>query len=143
MAELPNAPPLIFDRVAYRMRRARAARAGGDMFLAQEAAAHIEERSAAVNRSFARGLDLQSRAAVFPVLAPAAQSWIRSGLAAEQPDVIAHDDALPFADKTFDLVVSVLSLHAVNDLPGALMQLRRAIKPDGMFVAALFGGETL
>ncbi len=50
---------------------------------------------------------------------------------------------LPFADASFDLVTSVLSLHAVNDLPGTLVQIHRALKPDGVFIAALFGGESL
>jgi len=57
--------------------------------------------------------------------------------------VVADEEALPFADNTLDLVVSGLSLQAVNDLPGALAQVRRALKPDGLFLAALLGGDTL
>jgi SAM-dependent methyltransferase len=57
--------------------------------------------------------------------------------------VAADEEALPFCDSTFDLVVSGLSLQAVNDLPGVLAQIRRALKPDGLFVAALLGGDTL
>jgi SAM-dependent methyltransferase len=57
--------------------------------------------------------------------------------------IIADEEALPFADGSLDLVVSGLSLQAVNDLPGVLVQVRRALKPDGLFLAALFGGETL
>jgi SAM-dependent methyltransferase len=57
--------------------------------------------------------------------------------------VAADEEALPFGDATLDLVVSALALQAVNDLPGALAQIRRALKPDGLFLAALFGGETL
>jgi SAM-dependent methyltransferase len=57
--------------------------------------------------------------------------------------VAADEEALPFADNTLDLVVSGLSLQAVNDLPGVLAQVRRALKPDGLFLAALFGGDTL
>jgi len=57
--------------------------------------------------------------------------------------VAADEEALPFGDGTLDLVVSGLSLQAVNDLPGVLVQVRRALKPDGLFLAALFGGETL
>ena len=53
------------------------------------------------------------------------------------------EEALPFAPESFDLVVSALSLHAVNDLPGALAQIRNVLKPDGLFLAALFGGDTL
>src|SRR5208282_4703964 len=58
-------------------------------------------------------------------------------------DIIADEEALPFAPESFDVVVSALSLHAVNDLPGALAQIRNALKPDGLFLAALFGGDTL
>src|ERR1700719_680315 len=57
--------------------------------------------------------------------------------------VVADEEAVPFADNTLDLVVSGLSLQAVNDLPGVLVQIRRALKPDGLFVAALLGGDTL
>jgi SAM-dependent methyltransferase len=57
--------------------------------------------------------------------------------------VLADEEFLPFRDSAFDLVVSGLSLHFVNDLPGALVQIRRALKPDGLFVAAMLGGQTL
>jgi SAM-dependent methyltransferase len=57
--------------------------------------------------------------------------------------VAADDDALPFAAQSLDLAVSALSLHLVNDLPGALLQINRALKPDGLLLAALLGGETL
>jgi SAM-dependent methyltransferase len=138
-----NGPPRIFDRLAYRTRRARAESAGGDLFLAQETAGHVAERLGVINRSFARGLDLHSRARVFPSVKPLAQDWVRAGFPADAPDVIADEEALPFGDASFDLVSSILSLHAVNDLPGALVQIRRALKPDGVFMGALFGGDTL
>ena len=57
--------------------------------------------------------------------------------------VVADEEALPFGDAVFDLVVSALALQFVNDLPGTLVQIRRALKPDGLFLAALIGGETL
>jgi SAM-dependent methyltransferase len=136
-------PPRIFDRTAYRARRARAARAGGDVFLAQEAAGQIALRLGAINRSFENGLDVNSRAKVFPTLQPFAKSWLRTSSAVDAPSLDADEEALPFGPECFDLVTSVLSLHAVNDLPGALVQIRRALKPDGLFVAAMFGGETL
>ena len=56
---------------------------------------------------------------------------------------MADEEALPFADASLDLVVSVLALQSVNDLPGTLVQVRRALKPDGYFLAALLGGDTL
>ena len=126
-------PPQIFDRAAYRARRARAGRKQGDIFLADAAAAHIAERLAAMKRVFERALDLGSRAPGPYVVQ--AKHWTGPG--------IVDEEALPFVPASFDLVVSVLSLHAVNDLPGALVQIRRVLKPDGLFMAALFGGETL
>lgn len=57
--------------------------------------------------------------------------------------VVADEEALPFADASFDLVVSALSLHWVNDLPGTLVQIRRILKPDGLFIGVALGGRTL
>lgn len=142
-AKMSMAPPRIFDRIAYRARRRRAALLNGDHFLAKEAADQIALRLVAVTRRFARGLDLHSRARIFPILEPIARSWVRTGYAWDAPTVIADEEALPFADGSFDLVTSVLSLHSVNDLPGALLQIRRVLKPDGLFMGALFGGDTL
>jgi SAM-dependent methyltransferase len=136
-------PPRIFDRQAYRRRRERAVGLNGDIFLAQDVAGHLAERLGAINRHFVRGLDLHSRAAVFPTLRPFADSWVRTGFAWDHPGVLADEEILPFADDSFDVVTSVLSLHAVNDLPGTLVQIRRVLKPDGVFIAGLFGGETL
>ncbi|MEK9706518.1 MAG: methyltransferase domain-containing protein, partial [Alphaproteobacteria bacterium] len=59
------------------------------------------------------------------------------------PALAANDEFLPFADASFDLVASCGVLHAVNDIPGALVQLRRMLKPDGLFLGALLGGDTL
>ena len=133
---MTNGPPLIFDRAAYRARRARAMRRtkGAPTFLAETTAASLCHRIGAVNRRFAAGLDLSAR----PELRTA-----RQGLAQSWTDAPADEESLPFAPESFDLAVSVLSLHAANDLPGALIQIRKALKPDGLFMAALFGGATL
>jgi SAM-dependent methyltransferase len=64
-------------------------------------------------------------------------------IARDKPFVIIDEEALPFRDGSLDLLVSGLALHFANDLPGVLTQIRRALKPDGLFVAALLGGETL
>jgi SAM-dependent methyltransferase len=64
-------------------------------------------------------------------------------IAREKPFVVADEEALPFGDASLDLVVSGLALQFANDLPGVLAQIRRALKPDGLFVAALLGGDTL
>jgi SAM-dependent methyltransferase len=138
-----TAPPRIFDRWAYRARRMRAARAESDRILIKDTAQQIALRISAINRRFMRGLDLSSRAQAFVALEPLADSWERTGNPPDAPSVIADDEWLPFADESFDLVTSLLSLHAVNDLPGTLVQIRRLLKPDGLFIAAMFGGETL
>jgi SAM-dependent methyltransferase len=136
-----NGPPQIFDRRLYALRRARSS---GTDFLVRDTAAHLAQRSAAVNRRFEQALDLSSRPESFAELRSVAAHWTRSTLpGGSRGALVADEENLPFAEESFDLVTSVLSLHAVNDLPGALIQIRRALKPDGLFIAALFGGETL
>jgi SAM-dependent methyltransferase len=124
-------PPLLFDRSALRRHRERAAGMPGDAFLLEEAAGGLAERLGAVNRRFQRGLDIEGRAK----LGATAAHWTSATL--------TERDALAVEPESFDLAVSALSLHAVNDLPGVLAQVRRALKPDGLFLAALLGGETL
>ena len=140
-----SGPPLIFDHALADTRRRRALRtpvAGAD-FLYRLAAEDIAERLAAVKRRFALGAEIGSR---LPVLGPTGQvdRVVRMDRMAEtRPDVVGDAELLPFAPESLDLAVSVLSLHAANDLPGALAQMRRALKPDGLFLAALLGGNTL
>ena len=135
-----NGPPHIFDRYLYARRRARAS---GTDFLVRDVAAHLAERIAAVNREFHKALDLNSRQEGFVELQVASQNWVCTSPFRAFERVTADEEMLPFAPASFDLVTSVLSLHTVNDLPGTLVQIRRVLKPDGLFVAALFGGETL
>jgi SAM-dependent methyltransferase len=137
--------PIVFDRKIYAARRHRAARSAGDQFLVNQVAENMAERLDAVKKRFSCGLDLGSRSSSFAPLAPYAGFWVRTSLspADEAVSLAADEEALPFAAQSFDLVVSVLSLHAVNDLPGTLVQIRRVLKPDGLFLAALFGGATL
>jgi SAM-dependent methyltransferase len=130
---MTSGPPRIFDAHAQALHRARAARLTGDRFLLHEAADEIAARLAPVNRTFATALAVGERVA--ELLQGVAATW-RTGL-------IGADERLDTGDGGFDLAVSILSLHGVNDLPGALVQIRRALKPDGLFVAALFGGATL
>ena len=129
--------PKIFDRRIYAMRRRRT----HESFLVRDASEGLAARLLAVTRTFEHALDLSSREESFAVLKPFAANWTRTSLSGA--GVVAEEDALPFAPESFDLVTSVLSLHAVNDLPGALLQIRQVLKPDGLFLAALFGGETL
>jgi SAM-dependent methyltransferase len=153
MAEPPTLPsPLIFDRTLLRTRRRRAASLGPATFLLDRVAADITDRLATVKRRFDLALDLGTpgeavRAAlarvgsVGTIMAAAAFPEGRATRATSF--VIADEEALPFGDATLDLVVSALALQFVNDLPGTLVQIRRALKPDGLLLAALLGGETL
>ncbi len=144
--------PLIFDRALIRARRRRATAMEPATFLIDHVAGDLADRVALVLRRFELALDLGTpseavRAAlarlgsVGTIVAAAPQSDIAARRAG--PLIVADEEALPFADGTLDLVVSALALQLVNDLPGTLVQIRRALKPDGLFLAALLGGETL
>lgn len=152
--ELPSsqsAVPLIFDRgvLAARRRRALRGRWPGPDFLLRRVADDFAERVAAVRRSFGLAIAIGfHNAIVADALRAAPNVGILfkadvSTAAVGTADLIADEDALPIGDETIDLALSGLSLHLVNDLPGALVQLRRALKPDGLLLAALLGGETL
>jgi SAM-dependent methyltransferase len=153
MAEPPTPPsPLIFDRRLLRARHRRAASLGPATFLLDRGADAIPDRLPTLKRRFALALDLGTpgeavRAALARVgsvgTIVAAAAFPAGGAGRVTPFVIADEEALPFGDATLDLVVSALALQFVNDLPGTLVQIRRALKPDGLLLAALLGGETL
>jgi SAM-dependent methyltransferase len=135
--------PQIFDTRLRRLRRARAA-AGFDAFSFLVAAAGVEigERLTAINRPFGRAV---WHGALAPPALPAL-SWLRSdGAAPLVPagGLVFDEEGVPFGQGSLDLFASVLTLHAVNDLPGALSQIRRCLKTGGLFVGAMFGGRTL
>ncbi len=153
----PGAETALFDRRAWRAHRERAARLvqGGARavdFLHAEIADRLLDRLDVVNREFAVALDLGTRDGGL-ARALAARGGTRLVVAAEPamqflagapgPRVIADPELLPFGDASFDLIASVLALHWTADLPGALVQLRRALKPDGLLLAAMLGGSTL
>ncbi|MFG1462629.1 class I SAM-dependent methyltransferase [Xanthobacter sp. DSM 24535] len=141
--------PFVFDRPLLRRRLARAAALGPADFLLDRVAEDIGDRLLAVKRAFPRALDLGTATdAVAQVLArhPGIDSVFRAAPLAAGPGfpaVVADEEALPFADGTLDLIVSALSLQHVNDLPGTLTQIRRALKADGLFIGALIGGSSL
>jgi SAM-dependent methyltransferase len=150
MPERPTTPsPLIFDRMLIRLRRRRAASIGPATFLLDRVADELADRVAVVLRRFELALDLGTPGeAVGAALArlDSVGSIISAGTmwdGKQAPFVVADEEALPFRDAVFDLIVSALAMQFVNDLPGALIQIRRALKPDGLFLAALIGGETL
>lgn len=138
----------IFDRRLLRVRRRRAGRSAPATFLLDRVAADLGERLSAVLRKFDVAVDLGAPSdAVRRVLAAAKNidTVIVAGLdsADNHLRVTADEEALPFAAGSLDLVVSALTLQFVNDLPGTLIQIRRALKPDGLFLAALIGGDSL
>jgi SAM-dependent methyltransferase len=141
---------LLFDRALLRQRRTRAARLGPATFLMDQVATELAERLSVVTRRFAIGADIASPTrTVQRALRASAQVDTLIGVV-DDPDggecgpmIRGDEEALPFKEASLDLVVSALGLQFVNDLPGTLMQIRRALKPDGFFLAALLGERSL
>lgn len=142
----------MFDRALAAIRRARARRAdpaGESHFLRAQVVADLFDRLTAIKREFPLVLSLGDGGAFARTLAdhPGAKSQIgrviTADIAGPGADVLVDHEHPPFAEESLDLVVSALSLHTVNDLPGALALIRRALKPDGLFIGALFGGASL
>ena len=150
------APPRLFDRALIAARLDRAWRAGGATrgadFLLRRAADELAERLVVVKRQFAVALDAGApgpHAATALAARPGGGTTLRLAPTAASAgggdfSVLVGDlEQLPLAAESVDLVVSLLALHHVNDLPGALIQIRHALKPDGLFIAALTGGGAL
>ncbi|HEY6022970.1 MAG TPA: methyltransferase domain-containing protein [Pseudolabrys sp.] len=143
--------PLLFDRTLLRARLQRARALGPATFLLDRTATELGERLSAVLRRFDVALDLGTPTdAVRRVLAASGNVGTIIAAAADAAvldksflRVASDEEAIPFADASLDLVVSALTLQFVNDLPGTLIQIRRALKPDGLFLAAMVGGESL
>src|SRR6188768_3321589 len=140
--------PNIFDRHLLRVRQRRARRLTPATFLLDRVAADLGDRLSAVLRKFDVAVDLGTPSdAVRRVLAANnnISTIVAAGLDGDDDGlrVTADEETLPFAERSLDLVVSALALQFVNDLPGALIQIRRALKPDGLLLAALIGGDTL
>ncbi|MEM7021358.1 MAG: methyltransferase domain-containing protein [Pseudomonadota bacterium] len=145
--------PAVFDRAAVRRQRDRMAPSlEHNDFLIREIAERLAERLGDVRRAFPTALDLgchsgqlaralQGRDAIDHLIqADLSPAMIRRG---DGLRIAADEEFLPFGANSFDLVLSCFSLHWVNDLPGALAQICHALKPDGMFLAAMAGGTTL
>ena len=129
-------PPQIFDARLLKLRRERAARRGAS-FLLERVMEDAAERLLDVNRQFQKGLILGS---------PEIETYLRSHLQKEKCP--AHMNTI--ADITelsvngnYDLILSLLTLQSENDIVGTLIRLRQSLKPDGLFIAAMFGGDTL
>lgn len=143
----------IFDRALLARRRDRVAgQAAASDFLLRRVADDLLERLALVRRTFPLVLDLGAH---HGLLGPRLRAMRDVAIVVEAdrslpllaqcapPKVQADEELLPFRDGAFDLVISALALHFVNDLPGSLIQICRALKPDGLFMGALLGGATL
>lgn len=151
-----SAPPRIFDRDLHRARLHRAAPgyAGAD-FLKRRAAEDAVVRLEAIMRDFPLAVDLGARHGAFREALELSDARPRVGhlieadlspamlAGREGPRLVADEERLPFAFASLDLVVSTLALHWTNDVVGALIQIRRALKPDGLFIGSLLGGATL
>ena len=143
----------IFDRKLLTLRRARfASELGSADFLLHRATEDIMLRLQSVLRDFPVVLNLGSHHGVLSEALSADQRFgtllnadLCEAVVAQcrGPRVVCDEEFLPFAQESLDLVVSGLTLQHVNDLPGALIQIRRALKPDGLFLAAVLGGQTL
>jgi SAM-dependent methyltransferase len=138
MAQTASSAPILFDRALLVRRQRRAAALGAVNFLLERVAEDMDDRLAAVMRDFEAVADiwtpgerLQTR------LRPRLPSLVRIPL----PDTGA--EVLPLANASLDLALSALAFQSVNDLPGVLAQIRRALKPDGLLLAAMIGGDTL
>jgi len=149
-------PPHVFDRFLHteRLRRAAPGYSAAN-FLKRRAAEDLVTRLGDIHREFARAVELGARDGSFARIlngSPAASkvgrlieadlsiAMLRNRLS---PRIVADEERLPFAAASLDLVVSSLALHWVNDLVGTLIQIRSALRPDGLFLGALLGGSTL
>ena len=150
------APPRLFDRDLHRLRLDRAAKGyGAADFLKARAAGDAVERLEAIMRTFPLAVDLGARNGVFARALAQSDARDKVGALIETDlsapmlagragmRIQADEERLPFAPESLDMVVSILALHWTNDLVGALIQIRQALKPDGLFIGAILGGATL
>ncbi|MCE6952251.1 methyltransferase domain-containing protein [Cereibacter sphaeroides] len=121
--------PLLTDRTALARNRARALRDPA-LFLQEEAAAEVEERLSEVNRRFTAPAVVTAFPQVWQPRLPGAR-------------IVPDDDTLELEPAAHDLVIHAMALHWANDPVGQLVQCRRALKPDGLFLGLLLGGRTL
>jgi SAM-dependent methyltransferase len=138
MAPNPTAAPILFDRALLRVRLNRAQHLGPATFLLDRVAEDMAERLHAVLREFKSAADIGTvDGRVRDALARRVDRMARVDL----PDL--ESEPLPLAPESLELAVSALAFQFVNDLPGVLTQIRRALKPDGLLLAAMTGGDTL
>lgn len=142
-----TAAPL-FDRRARRLHRDRAARSKGDAFVHARAFEEAIDRLSFVKRGFGRALllgclDPAWRTRLEQIVADVVVADPSAVAAHAARGIVADEDRLPFADGTFDLVLAIGTLDSVDDLPGALLLLRRILRPEGLMLAAMAGAGSL
>jgi SAM-dependent methyltransferase len=138
MAPHPKIAPVLFDRALLRARQSRALGFGPATFLLDRVAEDMAERLHAVLREFKNAADVATPG---DQLRNALLERVDQLTRIDLPDL--ESEPLPLQPESVDLVVSGLAFQFVNDLPGVLAQIRRALKPDGLFLAAMIGGDTL
>jgi SAM-dependent methyltransferase len=136
MAPHPSAAPILFDRALLRARQNRALHGEPARFLLDRVTEDMDERLHAVVRDFTDVADIGTPGEVFRT---ASRDRFRSVTHID----LSEQETLPLQPEALDLVVSALAFQFVNDLPGVLAQIRRALKPDGLLLAAMIGGDTL
>jgi SAM-dependent methyltransferase len=136
MAQTPTVAPVLFDRALLRVRQSRALRLGPATFLLDRVAEDVEERLHAVLREFADVADIWTPG---ELLRKPSRDRFKSIVHID----LSEPESLPLQPGSIDLAVSALAFQFVNDLPGVLAQIRRALKPDGLLLAAMIGGDTL
>ena len=144
----PTTPPQIFDRRRYRQRRDRTAQSLSDAsFLHTRVEDDIVDRLETVTRRFPRALVYGAHAFSSRLTPACGIDMVHYGdLAASRiphAGIVCDEELWPFAPKSLDLVISILTLHHCNDLVGALSQMRQSLKPNGLFIGAVFGENTL
>ncbi|HJZ20863.1 MAG TPA: methyltransferase domain-containing protein [Bradyrhizobium sp.] len=133
-----NAAPLLFDRALLLRRQRRAEKLGAVTFLLDRVAEDMEERLRAVLREFSDVADIWTPG---ELLRSPARDRFKAVTHISLDD--SGNETLPFQPESLDLAISALAFQFVNDLPGVLSQIRRALKPDGLLLAAMIGGDTL
>jgi SAM-dependent methyltransferase len=138
MTPSPNTAPKLFDRALLRMRQSRALKQERATFLLDRVAEDMEERLHAVLRDFSEVAEIWTPGTA---LRTPSRDRFKSVTQIGLDD--SEQETLPLQPESLDLVVSGLAFQFVNDLPGVLTQIRRALRPDGLLLAAMIGGDTL
>lgn len=135
----------VFDRNAIRAHRNRSAKHLKDHgFLIDWSLEQILSRLQDIKRQYPLALQIGHRAKISNITDYKIDQLYSLDLAEKlYADIQGDEELLPFAGNSFDLVLSPLSLHNTNDLPGVLSQIQYCLKPDGLFIASMLGGETL